>query len=128
MDSLNKTLRDPLLGTNPSFLRLVKHMRMDLSLDKLQRVFVTLFETIKMKKRHSLIMLGKLREGNQFILQIKWQFVVTFEHGTCLHFIQSIGYISLSLIRSTFMIHVTPLSLSKNALSTTALCPGICLV
>ena len=37
-------------------------------------------------------MIGKLREGNQFILQIKWHFLVTFEHGTCLHFIQSIGY------------------------------------
>ena len=37
-------------------------------------------------------MMGKLREGNQFILQIRWQFVVTFEHGNCLHFIQWIGY------------------------------------
>ena len=40
----------PFLGMNPSFLRFIKHMRMDSSLDELQRVFVTLFEHIKMKR------------------------------------------------------------------------------
>ena len=38
------------LGTNPSFLRVVKHVRMDSSLDELQRVFVTLFGLVKMKR------------------------------------------------------------------------------
>ena len=49
MDSLYQKLGDPLLGTNPSFLKFAKHMRMDLSSDKLQWVFVTLFGLIKMK-------------------------------------------------------------------------------
>ena len=40
----------PFLGMNPSFLRFVKYMRMDLSLDKLQRVFVTLFGLVKKKE------------------------------------------------------------------------------
>ena len=70
MDLLNQTLRDPLLGMNPSFLRFVKYMRMDLSSDEIKRVLVTLFELAKTKKRHSSIMMGKLREGNYFILQI----------------------------------------------------------
>ena len=51
----------PVQGTKPSFLRFVKCMRMDLSSDELQRVFVTLFELVKNKKRHSSIMMGKLR-------------------------------------------------------------------
>ena len=50
MDLLNQTLRDPLLGINPSFLKFMKHMRMDLSSDELQQVFVTLFELVKTKK------------------------------------------------------------------------------
>ena len=40
----------PIQGTNPSFLRFVKYMRMELSSDKLQRVFVTLFGLVKMKR------------------------------------------------------------------------------
>ena len=36
----------PVQGTNPSFLRFVKHMSLDLSSDELQRVFVTLFELV----------------------------------------------------------------------------------
>ena len=51
------------MGTNPSFIKFVKHVRMDLSHDKLQQVFVTLFELVKMKERHSSIMMGKVREG-----------------------------------------------------------------
>ena len=39
-----------ILGMNPSSLRFVKHMRLDLSFDKLYRVFVTLFELIKPKR------------------------------------------------------------------------------
>ena len=38
------------LGTNPSSLRFVKHMTLDLSFDKLYRVFVTLFELVKPKR------------------------------------------------------------------------------
>ena len=44
------TERPFFLGTNPSSHRFVKHMRMDLSSDKLQRVFFTLFELVKMKR------------------------------------------------------------------------------
>ena len=40
----------PFFGMNPSFLRFMKYMGMDLSLDKLKRVFVTLFELVKMKR------------------------------------------------------------------------------
>ena len=40
----------PILGTNPSSLGFVKHMSLDLSSDKLNRVFVTLFELIKPKR------------------------------------------------------------------------------
>ena len=40
----------PVLGTNPSSLRFIKHMSLDLSSDKLYRVFVTLFELVKPKR------------------------------------------------------------------------------
>ena len=40
----------PYLGTNPSFLGFIKHVRMDSSFDELKRVFVTLFGLIKMKR------------------------------------------------------------------------------
>ena len=40
----------PVLGTNPSSLRFVKHMGLDLSSDKLYQVFVTLFELVKLKR------------------------------------------------------------------------------
>ena len=38
------------LGMNPSFLRFIKHMRMDSSLDELYRLFVTLFKLVKSKE------------------------------------------------------------------------------
>ena len=40
----------PALGMNPSSLRFIKHMSLDLSSDKLYRVFVTLFELVKPKR------------------------------------------------------------------------------
>ena len=40
----------PIQGMNPSFLRFVKYMRMDLYLDELKRVFVTLLGLVKMKR------------------------------------------------------------------------------
>ena len=40
----------PFLGMDPSFLRFVKYMRMDLSSDELKQVFVTLFGLVKMKR------------------------------------------------------------------------------
>ena len=40
----------PIQGTNPSFLRFVKHMRMELSLDELKKMFVTLFGLIETKR------------------------------------------------------------------------------
>ena len=40
----------PYLGSNSSFLRFMKNMRMDSSLDEIQRVFITLFGLIKMKR------------------------------------------------------------------------------
>ena len=70
--------------------------------------------TCKTKKRHSSIMMGKLREGNNFAN--KWQFVVTFEHGTCLHIILVDWVFSWFPWWSTFMSHVTPLSLSKECI------------
>ena len=42
----------PFMGMNPTFLRFIKHVRIDTSLNELQQVFVTLFELVKMKKRH----------------------------------------------------------------------------
>ena len=40
----------PFPRMKPSFLRFIKCMRTDSSLDELQRVFVTLFELVKMKR------------------------------------------------------------------------------
>ena len=40
----------PVLGMNPSSLRFVKYMSLDLSSEKLYRVFVTLFELVKLKR------------------------------------------------------------------------------
>ena len=61
-------------GTNPSFLRFVKHMNLDLSEGwAISSVCYPLW-TRKNKKRHSSIMMGKLRVGNQFILQINGSF------------------------------------------------------
>ena len=48
----------PFSGNEPLLLRFVKCMGMDLSSNKIKRVFVTLFELIKTKKRHSSIMMG----------------------------------------------------------------------
>ena len=48
LDKLNT--ERPFWGTNPSFLRFVKSMSLDLSLDELKRVFVTLFELVKLKR------------------------------------------------------------------------------
>ena len=46
----------PYLGTNPSFLRFIKYVRMDSSLDGLHRVFVTLYGLEKPKRgTHPLI-------------------------------------------------------------------------
>ena len=60
----------PFLGTNSSFLRFVKHVRMDLSYDKLQRVFVTLFEIVKMKKKELINHDGEsMGKGTVFHLQ-----------------------------------------------------------
>ena len=67
--------------------------------------------THEYEKRHSSTMMGKLWEGNHFAN--KWQFVVTFEHGTCLHIISVNWVFSWFPSRSTFMSHVSPLSLSK---------------
>ena len=47
----------PVLGTNHSSLRFVKHMSLDLSSDKLYQVFVTLFKT---KKRQASTMMGEM--------------------------------------------------------------------
>ena len=49
----------PFLGMNPSFLRFIKYMRMDSSLDELHRAFVTLFKLVK-KKRGIHLYLWKL--------------------------------------------------------------------
>ena len=43
-------IETPVLGMNPSSLRFVKHMSLDLSSNKLYRVFVTLFELVKLKR------------------------------------------------------------------------------
>ena len=40
----------PIQGMKPSFLRFVKYMGMDLSLDELKRVFVTLSRFVKAKR------------------------------------------------------------------------------
>ena len=40
----------PVLETNPSSLRFVKYMSLELSSDKIYRVFVTLFELAKPKR------------------------------------------------------------------------------
>jgi len=104
----------PVLGTNPSSLRFVKHMRLDLSSDKLYRVFVTLFELVKPKRGTHQSWWGKW-EGNHFA-----------NNGSCLSLplnmalvctIMSVNWVfSWSLWWSTFMSHVNPLSLSKECI------------
>ena len=90
-------------------------MRMDLSHDKLQQVFVTLFELVKMKKRHSSIIMGKLREGNYISccnngsFSHLWTWHLSAFHSNSWVFI-------LSPSRSTFMSRVTPLSHFKECL------------
>ena len=82
-------------------------MRMDLSSDELQQFFVTLFELVKMKKTHSSIMMGKLREGNQFVLQINGSLSLPLNMALiCIKF-QSIGY-SVDL-RDDILSRVMPL-------------------
>ena len=44
------SIERPDLGMNPSSLRFVKHMSLDLSSEKLYRLFVTLFELVKLKR------------------------------------------------------------------------------
>ena len=51
------------LGSNPSSLRFLKHMSLDLSFDKLYWVFVTLFELVKLKRGTHRSWWGKW-EGN----------------------------------------------------------------
>ena len=55
----------PVLGTNPSYLKFIKHMSLDLSSKKLYRVFVTLFELVKPKRCTHRSWWGKW-EGNHF--------------------------------------------------------------
>ena len=59
-------------------------------------------------------MMGKKWEGNHFAN--KQQFVVTFEHGTCLHIISVNWVFSWSPWQSVFMSHATSLSLSKECI------------
>ena len=47
---VNLNTERPILGTNPSSLRFVKHMSLEFSSDNLYRVFVTLFELVKPKE------------------------------------------------------------------------------
>ena len=75
----------PYLGTNPSFLRFIKYVRMNSLLDELRRVFVTLFGLVKTKKRHSYFEMGKLKESKKKIICIYGNLQSTFEHGTCPH-------------------------------------------
>ena len=101
----------PVLGMNPSSLRFIKHMSLNLSSDKLYRVFVTLFELIKLKRGTHRSWWGKW-EGNHFA-----------NNGSCLSLplnmalvctIMLVNWVfSWSLWWSTFMSHVNPLSLSK---------------
>ena len=83
--------------------------------------------TRKNEKRHSSIMMGKLREGNYIsfaimvILSHLWTWHLFAFHSNSWVFI-------LSPSQATFMGHVTPLSLSNNASSIITLCLGISLV
>ena len=114
----------PILGMNPSSLRFVKHMSLDLSSEKLYRVFFTVFELIKPKIGTHRSWWGKW-EGNHFVnngscllLPLNMALVYT----SC----QSIGYLAdlrdnpLSWVMSLLWVF------QKNALSTVALC--VCLV
>ena len=47
---IKSNIERPVLGTNPSSLRFIKYMSLDLSSNKLYRVFVTLFELVKLKR------------------------------------------------------------------------------
>ena len=86
-------------------------MGMDLSSDELKWVFVTLFRLVKTKKRHSLIMMGKLREWNHFANRMAVVCHLWTWHLSAYH---SVNWVFTWLTSwSNFMSHVTPLSISK---------------
>ena len=111
---IKSNIERPVLGTNPSSLRFVKHMRLDLSSNKLYRVFVTLFELINSKRGTHRSWWGKW-EGNHFV-----------NNGSCwslplnmalVYTIMLVNWVfGWSLWWSTFMSHVTPLILSKQCI------------
>ena len=110
----------PILGTNPSSLRFVKHMRLDLFFDKLYQVFVTLFELVKPKRGTHRSWLGKWK-GNHFANNgncLSLPLNMTLVSKSC----QLIGY-SADLSDDPFS-SVMPLLwvFQKNALSTVTLC------
>ena len=114
---------------NPSFLRFIKHVRMESSLDNLQRVFVTLFELVKMKKRHSFFVMEKLRERGIF-LHLYFCYLVVHHwkwNLSTLAFLNSWVFI-LSPSRSTFVSHLTPLSEFKECFIIFLATPSFCLV
>ena len=104
----------PVLGSNPSSLRFVKHMSLDLSSDKLYRVFVSLFELIKLKRGTHRSWWGKW-EGNHFVNNESCLSVPLNMALVCT--IMSVNWVfSWSLWWSTFMSYATPLSLSKECI------------
>ena len=94
-------------------------MGMDLSLDELKWVFVTLFELVKMK-RGTHQSYGEIKgKGKHFAIMAVVSHLWTW-HLSAFH---SVNWVfNLFLSRSTFMSHATPLSLSKIALSVVTLC------
>ena len=114
----------PILGTDPSSLRFVKHMSLELFFDKLYRVFVTLFELVKPKRGTHQSWWEKW-EGNHFA-----------NNGSCLSLPLNMALVCTSCqsIGYSTELHNDPLSwvmsllwvFQKNALSTVALC--VCLV
>ena len=94
---------------NPSFLRFIRCMRMDLTSDELQWVFVTLFELVKTKIEALIKHDGEIkgRESNHFANKM-----VVCRHLWTWHLstFHSFNWVfNLSLNWSTFMSHATPL-------------------
>ena len=97
------------LGMNPSFLSFLKHMRLDSSEGQAITIICYPLWTCKNEKRHSSIMMGKLREGKY----ISFSIITVISHlwTWYLSTFNSVNWVfSLSLSRSTFMIHDNPLS------------------
>jgi hypothetical protein len=121
------------MGPNPSFFRFIKHVMRDSS--KMSYTEHLLSSSSSLKNKEVLTIHGgggggggNLREVGQVFWKALWQlFVVTLEHGTCLHLVLQLGNF-LSLSHTNPMSHYTPSAHPKSAPVIITLCFGLSLI